>query len=83
MAPQDYRHQIIRWNGSYDQLSRYQLRIVAIDQDGQPLHRAEWNFETIRGLLSFLQRHFPDRYAQPNELPIQFRLAPVLSNLSC
>ena len=82
MAPQSYRHQIIRWNGDRQQLGKYQLQIIAIDHDGNPLHRAEWNFETFRGLLTFLKTYFPDSdYLEKiNRLPIQFRLASTLSN---
>lgn len=83
MAPHHYRHQIIRWNGSAYQSPRYQLQVVALNQFGQPLHKAQWNFATFKGLLTFLKTYFPesDRLNSAATQPIQFRIASALSEL--
>lgn len=60
MTSYTYRHQVVRWNGTSQQAAKYQLQVISLGHAGQPIHRANWNFETFRGLLNFLKKHFPD-----------------------
>ncbi len=53
----------IRFRGSAHPMGRYQLQISEVSWNGQPLYRAQWDFPTLRTLLTFLQRHFPDSQA--------------------
>jgi len=68
MKPHQYRHQIFRWKTANDPIARYRLQIEAIALSGESIHRAQWEFE---GLLTFLNRHFPDIDAGS----IQFQVA--------
>lgn len=62
MAPNHYhyQHQIVRWNRSGDRRARYRLQIVEVATGSSPIHRAQWDFETFRGLLTFLSKYFPE-----------------------
>lgn len=82
MPLSEYRHQIIRLNGSTLQTAKYQLEICRINANGSPLQRAQWNFQTFRGLISFLQRHFPDSeiLQQASNFYIQCRVVPTVSD---
>jgi len=71
MKPHQYRHQIFRWKTANDPIARYRLHIEAIALSGESIHRAQWEFETFRGLLTFLNRHFPEIDAGS----IQFQVA--------
>jgi hypothetical protein len=60
MPPYYYRHQVIRWNPTSNQPVRYCLQTVALSPTGEPLQQAQWDFTSLRGLLNFLSKHFPD-----------------------
>lgn len=75
----NYRHQIIRWNGSCHQAAKYQLQVIELCESGKTTHRANWNFETFRGLMTFVEKHFPDCDVL-NQAAIQFRVLPALQD---
>lgn len=83
MTSPHYRHQIIRWNGTSSEASRYQLQVFELGEHGQPLHRAQWSFATFRGLLTFLSKHFPDSalLSKAGEPSIEFRVAQAVGEL--
>ena len=56
----NYQHRIVRLTGAKQQVGTYQLHISQVGQPGQSTHRAQWNFQTFKGLLTFLRKHFPD-----------------------
>lgn len=58
--PKQFQHQIVYLNGSTQSRNRYQLQITEIDRYGYPVQRAHWHFQTLRGLLTFLEKHFPE-----------------------
>ncbi len=62
MQPQIYRH-TIRFRGSAHPQGRYQLQIAEIRNDGQIIYRAQWVFPTLRNLLTFLKKYFPNSQA--------------------
>ncbi len=75
MPPKCFQYQIVALNASVHQRNRYQLQITELNQYGYPLQRAQWQFQTLRGLLAFLEKHFPNSTLQnPKEkLCIQFQ----------
>lgn len=62
MKPQTYRH-TIRFRGSTHPQGRYQLQISEISASGQPRYRAQWDFPTLKNLLVFLKKYFPNSQA--------------------
>jgi hypothetical protein len=34
--------------------------VVELCESGKALHHANWNFETFRGLMTFVEKHFPE-----------------------
>lgn len=83
MSSSHYRHQIIRWNGAIPQTRRYQLQVFELGEYGQPMHRAQWSFETFRGLLNFLGKHFPDSalLSEAGTPSIEFRVVQAVGDL--
>jgi len=61
---QQYRH-TIRFRGSTDPQGRYQLQISEVCANGQLQYRAQWNFSTLRQVLAFLEKYFPNSQALP------------------
>jgi len=82
MPPQNYRHQIIRLNGADPQAAKYQLQMFELGQQRQPRYRAQWSFQTYKGLLAFLKTYFPSSslLQQETKQPIQFLLAHTFKN---
>jgi len=82
MSPKHFQHQIVRLNGANQPLGKYQLKISSLDANGEP-QRAQWNFQTFKGLLKFVQKHFPDSdlLEQASNLYIQFRVVPICDDL--
>lgn len=62
MKPQRYCH-TIRFRGSSHPQGRYQLQISELNQHGQLQYRAQWDFPTLRTLMVFLNKHFPNSQA--------------------
>ena len=60
MTSSTLQHKVIRLNDRDRQAAKYQLLIFETGQHGEPLHHIKWSFRTFRGLLVFLQKHFPD-----------------------
>ncbi len=58
--PKRFQHQIVYLNGSTHSRDRFQLQIAEVNQYGYPVQRAYWRFQTLQGLLTFLEKHFPD-----------------------
>jgi hypothetical protein len=79
MSSQQYRHQIIRLNGTTAAVSKYQLQISEVSQQGHLVQHARWHFQTFRGLSSFLERNFPNSYPlnREDDCFIQFRVVPA------
>lgn len=79
MVPNNYRHQIIRWNGNTEQPCKYQLKVAEVIQNGQTVYRASWTFSTLRGLIKFVSKHFPesDLLDQIDYSTIQFKTSPA------
>jgi hypothetical protein len=44
-------------------MSRYQLQIAEIGNNGQPLRRVQWDFPTLKNLVTFLKKYFPNSQA--------------------
>jgi len=59
MKPQRYCH-TIRFHGSTHPQGRYQLQISEVSPDGQLQYRAQWDFPTLKTLLVFLNKYFPN-----------------------
>ncbi|XGV98635.1 MAG: hypothetical protein ACAF41_06785 [Leptolyngbya sp. BL-A-14] len=59
MVAQRYQHCILRLNGTSQINGKYRLQIAEVTSSGQPVSRAQWHFQTLKGLLSFIERHFP------------------------
>lgn len=66
MQPQQYHH-TIRFRGSTHPEGRYQLQISEVCANGQLQYRAQWNFSTLKQVLAFLAKYFPN--SQPTVLP--------------
>jgi hypothetical protein len=64
MASQGYLHRI-QFCGTDAPGGKYQLQICQMGQSGQLVYRAQWRFSTIRNLVRFLQKYFPDSQALP------------------
>lgn len=62
MMPPTYCY-TIRFLGSAYPKARYQLQISEISHDGCPHYRAQWDFLTLRSVLMFLKKYFPNSYA--------------------
>jgi hypothetical protein len=62
MKAPSYRH-TIRFRGSSHPQGRYQLQISEITTDGQVFYRAQWDFPTLRTVLDFLKKNFPNSQA--------------------
>jgi len=60
MISKTYQHRIVRLNGAETPQAKYQLQVAAIAPGGKLLYRAQWQFQTLKGLRRFLQKHFPD-----------------------
>jgi hypothetical protein len=60
MTSSTLQHKVIRLNDRDRQAAKYQLLVFETGQHGEPLHHIKWSFRTFRGLLSFLQKNFPD-----------------------
>jgi hypothetical protein len=58
--PHQYHHQIVRWSCSGDRPIRYRFQIIDTATGSSPISRAQWDFETFRGLLDFLEKYFPE-----------------------
>lgn len=73
-----YSYQVICLNGSNQLTGKYQLYISEIGQQGEIIQRVRWHFRTIKGLLSFLKKHFPDSELLHQDISrcIQFQVAP-------
>jgi hypothetical protein len=82
LSPTRYQHQIICLNGSNPQSGKYQLQISEINSNGRLLQRARWNFRTFKGLMVFLQRHFPESELLHQEISqcIQFQVVKALND---
>jgi len=57
-----FRH-TIRFHGSTHPQGRYQLQISEIDRNGCPRCKAQWNFPTLKTLVLFLKKYFPNSEA--------------------
>ncbi len=81
MTSSKYFHQIICLNGASHAVGKYQFQIAQINRQGQLVQRARWNFHTIKGLLAFVQKHFPDSDLLRRDLNecIQFQVVPTLA----
>jgi len=62
MSSQIFRH-TIRFHGSTHPQGRYQLQISEIGSNGYPRCKAQWNFSTLRNLVIFLKKYFPNSEA--------------------
>ncbi|MDX2244410.1 MAG: hypothetical protein NW224_27360 [Leptolyngbyaceae cyanobacterium bins.302] len=62
MKPQHYCH-TIRFRGSVHPQGRYQLQILEMSADGEVRYRAQWDFSTLKHVLAFLQKYFPNSQA--------------------
>ncbi|NJP09317.1 MAG: hypothetical protein HC866_07365 [Leptolyngbyaceae cyanobacterium RU_5_1] len=73
MEPYIYRY-TIRFRGGENYQCRYQLQISEVGQDGRSLYRAQWDFPTLKNLLTFLKRYFPNSQAltPTNQLSLGF-----------
>lgn len=59
MVAQRYQHRILRSNGTSPLDGKYRLQIAEVTPTGQPISQAQWHFQTLKGLLSFIERYFP------------------------
>ena len=57
-----FRH-TIRFHGSTRPQGRYQLQISEIDSNGCPRCKVQWNFPTLKTLVLFLKKYFPNSEA--------------------
>lgn len=57
-----FRH-TIRFHGSTHPQGRYQLQISEIDSNGCPRFKVQWNFPTLKTLVLFLKKYFPNSQA--------------------
>jgi len=62
MKAPSYRH-TIRFRGSSHPKGRYQLQISEIAADGQVFYRAQWDFPTLKTVVDFLKKNFPNSQA--------------------
>lgn len=62
MQPQCFYH-TIRFRGSAHPQGRYQLQISEVNPNGQLQYRAQWDFPTLRSLMVFLNKYFPNSQA--------------------
>ena len=57
-----FRH-TIRFHGSTRPQGRYQLQISEIGSNGCPRCKVQWNFPTLKTLVLFLKKYFPNSEA--------------------
>lgn len=62
MQPQRFYH-TIRFLGSAHPQGRYQLQISETKLNGQLQYRAQWDFPTLKSLMVFLNKYFPNSQA--------------------
>lgn len=81
MTSHSYRHSIRFRSGAHSD-AKYQLQISELNNNGQLIYRAQWDFPTLRNLLLFLKKHFPHSQALDTSMsqPISFeRLVAIAS----
>lgn len=81
MTSHSYRHSIQFRSGAHPN-AKYQLKISEINNYGQLVYRAQWDFPTLKTLLIFLKKHFPHSQALDASInqPISFgRLVAIAS----
>jgi hypothetical protein len=59
----------IQFHGSTHPQGRYQLQICEIDSKGHPRRKVQWNFSTLRNLVVFLKKYFPNSEAFTHNEP--------------
>lgn len=77
MVTQRYQHRILRSNGPSQLNGKYRLQIAEVTPAGRPVSHAQWHFQTLKGLLSFIDRYFPADDHDEISRHLQFQVMPT------